>query len=60
MGSKALERGGHRVLAYDARGHGQSAPAPLPHEYEYADLRLLAAYYSRKAIMQVIAQERGC
>jgi pimeloyl-ACP methyl ester carboxylesterase len=33
MGSKALERSGHRVVAYDARGHGASAPAPLPHEY---------------------------
>jgi pimeloyl-ACP methyl ester carboxylesterase len=27
MGSKNLERGGHRVIAYDARGHGRSAPA---------------------------------
>jgi pimeloyl-ACP methyl ester carboxylesterase len=26
MGSKNLERGGHRVIAYDARGHGKSAP----------------------------------
>jgi pimeloyl-ACP methyl ester carboxylesterase len=26
MGSKALERSGHRVVAYDARGHGQSSP----------------------------------
>jgi pimeloyl-ACP methyl ester carboxylesterase len=38
MGSRALERSGHRVVAYDARGHGASAPAPLPHEYAYADL----------------------
>jgi pimeloyl-ACP methyl ester carboxylesterase len=35
MGSKALERGGHRVVAYDARGHGESAPAPRPDAYGY-------------------------
>src|SRR5438270_13073879 len=38
MGSRALERSGHRVVAYDARGHGRSAPAPRPEAYEYADL----------------------
>jgi pimeloyl-ACP methyl ester carboxylesterase len=38
MGSKALERGGHRVVAYDARGHGASSPAPDPESYTYADL----------------------
>jgi pimeloyl-ACP methyl ester carboxylesterase len=38
MGSKALERSGHRVVAYDARGHGGSDPAPSPDAYEYADL----------------------
>jgi pimeloyl-ACP methyl ester carboxylesterase len=38
MGSTALQRGNHRVVAYDARGHGGSDPAPLPSEYEYADL----------------------
>ena len=27
MGSRTLERSGHRVLAYDARGHGRSCPA---------------------------------
>jgi pimeloyl-ACP methyl ester carboxylesterase len=27
MGSRTLERGGHRVVAYDARGHGRSSPA---------------------------------
>jgi pimeloyl-ACP methyl ester carboxylesterase len=38
MGSRALERGGHRVVAYDARGHGASDPAPSQEAYEYADL----------------------
>jgi pimeloyl-ACP methyl ester carboxylesterase len=38
MGSKALERGGHRVIAYDARGHGRSDPAPTPDAYRYEDL----------------------
>jgi pimeloyl-ACP methyl ester carboxylesterase len=32
MGSKALERSGHRVIAYDARGHGRSEPAE-PYDY---------------------------
>ncbi len=31
-GSRALERGGYRVIAYDARGHGASAPA-APYDY---------------------------
>src|SRR5437763_16055746 len=38
MGSRALERSGHRVIAYDARGHGASAPAPSPQAYGYDDL----------------------
>lgn len=38
MGSRALERGGHRVIAYDARGHGRSSPAPAHDAYEYEDL----------------------
>ncbi|MEO6497246.1 MAG: alpha/beta fold hydrolase [Solirubrobacteraceae bacterium] len=32
MGSTALERAGHRVIAYDARGHGESDPAQ-PYDY---------------------------
>jgi pimeloyl-ACP methyl ester carboxylesterase len=40
MGSRALERSGHRVISYDARGHGQSNPAPSPDAYGYDDLAL--------------------
>jgi pimeloyl-ACP methyl ester carboxylesterase len=42
MGSRILERGGHRVIAYDARGHGRSAPArgrAYGYEHLTADLR---------------------
>jgi pimeloyl-ACP methyl ester carboxylesterase len=38
MGSRALQRDGHRVIAYDARGHGASSPAPSPEDYRYEDL----------------------
>jgi pimeloyl-ACP methyl ester carboxylesterase len=38
MGSRALERSGHRVIAYDARGHGRSSPAPQATAYGYDDL----------------------
>lgn len=35
MGSRSLERSGHRVVAYDARGHGHSAPGDV---YSYRAL----------------------
>lgn len=39
QGSRMLARSGdHRVITYDARGHGESGPAPDPRAYEYADL----------------------
>jgi len=38
MGSRALQRDGHRVIAYDARGHGKSAPAPSAEDYGYGAL----------------------
>lgn len=37
-GSRALERSGHEVVAYDARGHGESDPAPADQGYGYAEL----------------------
>jgi pimeloyl-ACP methyl ester carboxylesterase len=37
-GSKLVERSGYRVIGYDARGHGDSEPAPDPAAYEYEDL----------------------
>ncbi len=37
MGSRSLERSGHRVLAYDARAHGHSDPA-AEGDYGYARL----------------------
>jgi pimeloyl-ACP methyl ester carboxylesterase len=42
MGSRTLERSGHRVIAYDTRGHGSSTPAPeraYGYEHLAADLR---------------------
>ncbi|HSS33730.1 MAG TPA: alpha/beta hydrolase [Solirubrobacterales bacterium] len=35
QGSRVLERSGFRVLSYDARGHGESDPAPAGESYEY-------------------------
>jgi pimeloyl-ACP methyl ester carboxylesterase len=35
MGSRLLERSGRRVVAYDARGHGHSGPAPAADAYAY-------------------------
>jgi pimeloyl-ACP methyl ester carboxylesterase len=38
-GSRRLERAGHTVVSYDARGHGESDPAPPGTGYEYSELR---------------------
>jgi pimeloyl-ACP methyl ester carboxylesterase len=38
QGSRHLPRRGYRVVAYDARGHGASSPAPDASAYEYSDL----------------------
>jgi len=37
-GSRVLERAGHRVVTYDARGHGESDPAPAEQSYGYSEL----------------------
>jgi len=37
-GSRRLERDGCTVIAYDARGHGESDPAPGERGYDYSEL----------------------
>lgn len=37
-GSNALPRRGYRQISYDARGHGESAPAPAGAGYDYREL----------------------
>jgi pimeloyl-ACP methyl ester carboxylesterase len=37
-GSKALARAGYEVITYDARGHGESDPAPAGESYGYPKL----------------------
>lgn len=56
MGSRLLERSGHRVVAYDARGHGRSTPAPertaYGYEYLLSDLQaVLDALGLERAIL---------
>jgi pimeloyl-ACP methyl ester carboxylesterase len=38
QGSRHLARRGYGLIAYDARGHGDSSPAPDPSAYDYGDL----------------------
>ena len=56
MGSRALERAGHRVVAYAARGHGASAPAASG-DYSYDALAgdLLAVLDDRGLERAVLA-----
>jgi pimeloyl-ACP methyl ester carboxylesterase len=55
MGSRALERSSHRVIAYDARGHGASSPAPERSAYGYGELRQdLEAVFDRLEIERAV------
>jgi 3-oxoadipate enol-lactonase len=54
MGSRALERSGHLVVSYDARGHGRSEPAPQPSAYGY---ELLAA--DLESVLDALQLERA-
>src|SRR3954462_15374373 len=38
MGSRYRARAGTELVAFDARGHGASSPAPGRDAYEYADM----------------------
>jgi pimeloyl-ACP methyl ester carboxylesterase len=38
QGSRSLERAGHRIVTYDARGHGESGAAPAAEGYGYPRL----------------------
>jgi 3-oxoadipate enol-lactonase len=54
MGSSVLARGGMRVIAYDARGHGRSAPAPR-REYGYEHMSAdLGAVLDRAGLSTVV------
>jgi pimeloyl-ACP methyl ester carboxylesterase len=55
MGSRRLERAGHRVIVYDARGHGDSTPAGSPADYTYDALsRDLLAVLNRSEIERAV------
>lgn len=56
-GSKVLPRAGFWTVAYDARGHGESDPAPSRGAYEYSDLveDLLAVFDGLEIDRAVVA-----
>ena len=54
MGSRALERSGHRVIAYDARAHGKSDPGD-GYGYERLAADLLAVLDDREIDTAVVA-----
>jgi 3-oxoadipate enol-lactonase len=62
-GSNALPRRGHRLITYDARGHGDSDPAPEDAGYTYRELAgdLGRVLEERSASMPVLGgHSMGC
>jgi pimeloyl-ACP methyl ester carboxylesterase len=63
-GSLALARRGYRQISYDARGHGESAPAPDDSGYGYeeltADLRAVAGERAPDARPVLAGHSMGC
>lgn len=53
-GSRLLERAGFRVAQYDARGHGESSPAPARDAYGYDRLAADAV-----AVLDALGMERA-
>lgn len=54
-GSNALPRAGYAITTYDARGHGESGPAPAGEGYGYPEL---VADLERVVAAQIGAEER--
>jgi pimeloyl-ACP methyl ester carboxylesterase len=63
-GSRALARRGYRQISYDARGHGESTPAPVGAGYRYdelaADLREVIAAYAPQRRPVLCGHSMGC
>jgi pimeloyl-ACP methyl ester carboxylesterase len=63
-GSLALARRGYRQISYDARGHGESSPAPEGGGYTYpeltADLGAVAADRAPDASRVLVGHSMGC
>jgi pimeloyl-ACP methyl ester carboxylesterase len=54
QGSRHLSSRGFRLVGYDARGHGESEPAPVQSAYEYSDLESDLA-----AVLDALGLERA-
>jgi 3-oxoadipate enol-lactonase len=63
-GSLALARRGHRLVSYDARGHGESDPAPEGSGYGYPqlteDLRAVLAEQAPGQGQVLVGHSMGC